>query len=92
MRFDYWYSRPDPAALQRLQDSFNDNVGRTAREHAQEQMRRKAESNRANLIAAMVLMVGNDEHARPDLWAAFAFDRDELAALIADYLLARERR
>ena len=75
----------------RVQAAYGDLMGRLAREHAHEQTYRKTLSERDNLVAAMARMVGDDQMARPDLWARFAVDNEALATLIADYLLARQR-
>ena len=91
MANDFWHVRVRPEDVQRVQDSFNDNVARTAREVTLYQARVKAASDRENVIAAMRRMLHDDQMSRPDWWQGFAVDYEALATLIADHLLARVR-
>jgi hypothetical protein len=90
-RHDFWHTPISGVERQRVQDAFDDHVGRAAREHAQEEMRRQAQSDRDNDVATMVGMLTDHQRAKPDWWAAFRYDNPALAEVIVAWLYARRR-
>ena len=88
---DFWYVRTRPEERQRVQDGYTNFVAERMRENAFEEARRRELSDHANLVAAMAVMLADNQRAKPDLWAEFVLDNEALATVIADYLLARAR-